>query len=75
MNPNPVHAKASVLVSKFFDFRIVPIVVLALVLQLSIVSSSQAASFEGIGDLSGGSYYSEANGISANGIMVVGASR
>jgi len=44
MNPNPVHAKASVLISEFFSFRVVSIIALALMIQLPIVSSSWAAS-------------------------------
>jgi probable HAF family extracellular repeat protein len=43
-----------------------------LVVLSSIVEYVSAASFQGLGDLPGGSFYSKAYGVSANGSVVVG---
>jgi probable HAF family extracellular repeat protein len=39
---------------------------------IGVAFPAQAASFQGLGDLSGGSFYSYANGVSADGSVVVG---
>ena len=48
--------------------------VLALVLLLPAADASQAATFSGVGDLPGGSAFSWAEGLSADGTTVVGSS-
>jgi len=54
--------------------KIYLIIVCFLIILIS-VSNSNAASFQGLGDLSGGEFYSRAHAVSGDGLVVVGDSR